>query len=44
MIAKHRKVLVAAVAAVLALVLDSETAQQLAAAVGVGLVYLVPNE
>lgn len=40
----HRKGIVAAITAVLVLVVDSETADRVGAAVGALLVYLVPNE
>lgn len=42
-IAKRRKGIVAAVAAVLVLFLDAETAKEISAAVGAVLTYAVPN-
>jgi hypothetical protein len=43
-IRSHRKAIVAAIAAVLVLVVDSESADRIAAAAGAVLTYLVPND
>jgi len=40
----HRKLLIAAIAGVLALVLDAETAKEVAGAIGVILVGVIPND
>lgn len=43
-ISAHRKVLLAAIAAVLVIFVDEQTAQDIVAGIGALLVFLVPND